>query len=338
MSRIRFIRFKRGHTGGSKSQIPLLSPVEVDRPRVWWTAQTVSTVFSILLHTTVACILAAIVIAVHSAETTASLDATFTLEEADGGGLDLGNAEIKIDLPNENANPLPETVTSASIPVSVMTESPVALASLPSVESPSSDKSGGARRGSGAGTGKAGTADGAGENDRQGQGRVTFFGKEVQANSVAFVIDASKSMSGTRFQRARTELLNALSKLKPDQRFFVVFYTNETYPMFFPDNTIELIPAEERNLRRVFNWIEQSQVQGGTQPQFAMALTLKLKPDVVFFLSDGDIPIETQGIVKYHNAGSAVHTITFGSDVGARIMRQIALRNGGEYRFIPDGF
>ena len=25
-------------------------------------------------------------------------------------------------------------------------------------------------------------------------------------------------------------------------------------------------------------------------------------------------------------------------DVGAGIMRQIALKNGGEYRFIPDGF
>ena len=337
MSRIRFTRFRPSHSGGSKSQIPLVSAAEIDRPRVWWTAHTVSTGVSILLHTTVACILAAIMIAARSLETAASLDATFTLEETAGGDLDFGNSEIEIDLPNENANPFPEIMTLASIPVTAVTESRVALMSLPSVESPSSDNSGGAKRG-GAGEGKAGTADGAGENDGKGKGRVTFFGKEVQANSVAFVIDASKSMTGTRFQRARKELVNALSKLEPHQNFFVVFYTNETYPMFFPDNTIALIPADQKNLGRVFSWIEQAQVQGGTQPQLAIALTMKLKPDVVFFLSDGDIPIETQGIVKYHNAGSAVHTITFGSDVGSRIMRQIALRNGGEYRFIPDGF
>ena len=338
MSRIRFNRFKLSHSGNLESQISLLPPVEIHRPKVWWTAHSVSTIVSVLLHTTVVCILAGIVIAARSLETAPSLDATFTLEEADGGDLNFGSAEIEIDLPNENANPLPEMVVSASIPVTGLTESRVALATLPSVESPLSDKSGGAKRGSGAGKGKAGTVDGPDESNDKDRGKVTFFGKEVQANSVAFVIDASRSMSGIRFERARTELLNALSKLQPHQRFFVVFYTNETYPMFFPDNTIKLIPAEEKNLRRVFSWIEQSQVQGGTEPQLAVALTLKLKPDVVFFLSDGDIPFETQGIVRYHNVGSVVHTITFGSDVGARIMRQIALKNGGEYRFIPDGF
>ncbi|MBC7965779.1 MAG: hypothetical protein H7Z17_07615 [Fuerstia sp.] len=338
MSRIRFIRLRPSPAVGFKSQIPLLPPVEIVRPKVRWTAHTISTIVSTLLHTTIVCILAGIVIAGRFTETAAPLDATFTLEKADGGDLDFGNAEIEIDLPNENANPMPEMVVSSSIPVTAMTESRVALAALPSVESPASDKSGGAKRGRGAGKGKAGTADGPGESDNKGEGKVTFFGKEVQANSVAFVIDASKSMYGMRFQRARTELVNALSKLQPNQSFFVVFYTNETYPMFFPDNTIELIPADQRNLGRVFDWIGQSQVQGGTQPQLAIALTMKLKPDVVFFLSDGDIPPETQGIVKYHNSRSVVHTITFGSDAGAGIMRQIALRNGGEYRFIPDGF
>ena len=106
-----------------------------------------------------------------------SLDATFTLEEADGGDLDFGSAEIEIDLPNENANPLPEMVASASIPVTGLTESRVALATLLSVESPLSDKSGGAKRGSGAGKGKAGTADGPGESNDKDRGKVTFFGK-----------------------------------------------------------------------------------------------------------------------------------------------------------------
>ena len=333
MSRIPHIRLRPSHSGCLESQISL---VELDRPRAWWTAHTVSTIVSILLHATVACVLAGIAIAGRSTETAASLDATFTLEDADGGDLDFGNAGIEIDLPNENANPFPEMAASAQVPVTGITESRFALAPLPSVELPLPDRSGGAKRGNGAEEGGAGKADGPVESPHQDHGKVTFFGKEVQANSVAFVIDASKSMSGMRFQRARMELLNALNKLEPNQRFFVVFYTNETYPMFFPDNTIELIPADQRNLGRVRNWIAQSQVQGGTQPQLAIALTLKLKPDVVFFLSDGDIPFETQGIARFHNRGSAVHTITFGSDVGAGIMRQIALRNGGEYRFIPD--
>lgn len=147
MSRIRFIRLRQSHSGGSKSQITSLPPVGIGRPKVWWTAHTISTVVSIVLHTTIVCILAGIVIAGRSTETAAPLDATFTLEEAVGGDLDFGNAEIEIALPNENANPMPEMVVSASMPVTALTESCVALAALPSVESPASDKSGGAKRG-----------------------------------------------------------------------------------------------------------------------------------------------------------------------------------------------
>jgi len=311
---------------------------EMSRRRIWWTSHRISAITSILTHSLIICVLAGIVIASLPVEISSPIDATFTEEDADDGGMDFGNADIDIDLPNENANPVRDMVASANLPVTVMPESSVASPSLPSIQSPSAESSGGAKRGSGKTAGKSGTGIGDDEGDKKAKGKVSFFGKEVQANTVAFVIDASKSMSGMRFQRAKLELVNALGKLEPEQRFFVVFYTNETYPMFFPDNTVELIEASSRNLGRVFNWIEQSQVQGGTEPQLAIAMTLKLKPDVVFFLSDGDIPFETQGIVKYNNGGSAVHTITFGSDVGAKIMRQIALRNHGEYRFIPDGF
>ena len=85
MSRFRFIKHKPGDAGGSKSQIPLLPPGGIDSPKVWCTAHTVSAVVSILLHTTIVCNLAAIVIAGDSMETAASLDAIFTLEEADVG-------------------------------------------------------------------------------------------------------------------------------------------------------------------------------------------------------------------------------------------------------------
>lgn len=305
---------------------------------IWWTASRISTATSVLVHMFILCVLAVVLITAHPHGTTSRLNATYTVEEADGGGIDFGNSEIEIDMPDQSAELVRDMVTSVSIPVTVLPESSVALEYIPSAPAPGADIVGGAKRGSGNTEGTSGSGAGADESDANGRGRVSFFGKEVVANSVAFVIDASQSMSGMRFQRARAELVNALRKLQPEQRFFVVFYTNETYPLFFPDNTVELIEASPRNLERVFRWIEQSQVQGGTQPQLAMVMTLKLKPDVVFFLSDGDIPVETQGIVKFNNHGTAVHTITFGSDVGAAIMRRIAAKNGGEYRFIPDGF
>ena len=284
--------------------------IEPKSQRVWYTAHGISAGTSIVTHSAILCVLAAIVIAARPTEIVSPLNAIFAVEEADGGGLDFGNAEVEIELPNESVSPMPDMAVSAELPVTVLPESSVAMASLPSVQSPASESTGGAKRGRGSSKRTKGSGGGAEKSDQKDKGNVSFFGKDVQANTVAFVIDASKSMSGTRFQRAKLELVNA----------------------------IELIEASQRNLGRVFNWIDQSQVQGGTQPQVAIAMTLKLKPDVVFFLSDGDIPFETQGIVKYNNVSSAVHTITFGSDVGAEIMRQIALRNDGEYRFIPDGF
>ena len=304
----------------------------------WWTANRVSTASSLLLHTAIVCVLAAVVIAANSPENAPRLEATFTPEEAEGGALDFGDAEIEVDLPSATADLTDRVVSTVMVPITVMPESSVTLASLPDVQAPVSDNKGGAKRGRSSKDGKNGATTGLGVGPAEGTSRVSFFGSEVQANSVGFVIDASKSMSGMRFQRARQELVNSLSKLQPNQRFFVVFYTDQTFPMFFPDNTIELIPADQRNLGRVFRWIEQSEVQGGTKPQAAMVMTLKLKPDLIFFLSDGDIPFETQGYVLRYNSGSKVHTITFGSDIGAVLMRQIAAGNGGEYRFIPDGF
>lgn len=73
----------------------------------------------------------------------------------------------------------------------------------------------------------------------------------MQADSVTFVIEASATLAGTRLHRARPQLLTALQKLKTAQRFFVVFYTDQTHPLLSPDNTIELIPAKPRNLGRV---------------------------------------------------------------------------------------
>jgi hypothetical protein len=296
----------------------------------------ISAVVSILIHVAVVSILASFLIAVSSTDTGLPLDAAFAIKDADGGHLNFGDATIEIDRPNVDANSAENLATSATIPVTTLPEFQVAVASLPNVQSPTSESSGGTKAASRSPEGTSGSASESGANDSHGDKPVTFFGKEVQADSVAFVIDASGSMGGRRFQRAQTELIHALNKLKPEQRFFVVFYTDQTYPLFYPDNTIELIPAEQRNLGRVVNWVTQARVQGGTEPQMAMEMTLKLQPSVVFFLSDGDIPFQTQGIVRFYNRRSIVHTITFGSDVGAKIMQQIAAKNGGEYRFIPD--
>ena len=212
--------------------------IEPKYRRVWYAAHGISAGTSIVTHSAILCLLAAIVIAARPTEIVSPLNAIFAVVEAQGGAVYFGNAEVDIELPNERASPMTDMEVSAALPVSVLPESSVAMASLPSVQSTASESTGGAKRGSGSSNGTKGSGGGAEESHTKDKGSVSFFGKEVQANTVAFVIDASKSMSGARFQRAKLELVNALGKLQPEQRFFVVCYTNETYPMFFPYNTI----------------------------------------------------------------------------------------------------
>jgi hypothetical protein len=183
---------------------------------------------------------------------------------------------------------------------------------------------------------KKGRSRGAGDGEGNGNGGTTFFGKKLSVDSIAYVIDASGSMQGARFQRARMELANALMQMKKTQRFFIVFYTDQTYPLFWPDPVLSLLPASPGNLRKTGLWLERAQTSGGTEPQEAMRLALSLEPDVVFLLSDGDIPEETQVIVSQMNKGSIIHTLALGSDTGAMVLQRISAENQGEFRFIPD--
>jgi hypothetical protein len=124
--------------------------------------------------------------------------------------------------------------------------------------------------------------------------------------------------------------------MRSNQRFYIVFYTDQTYPLFWPNPVAELQPATTLNLQRTMFWLEKAKTSGGTEPQEAMRIALALKPDVVFLLSDGDIPPETLGIVLQENKRSVIHTIALGSNKGAVVMKQIAAENKGEFKFIPD--
>ena len=67
-----------------------------------------------------------------------------------------------------------------------------------------------------------------------GTDAVTFFDSTVVAKRIAFVVDASTSMDGGRFDRAKEELLTAVSNLNPRQRFYVYFFSDKDYPMLAP--------------------------------------------------------------------------------------------------------
>jgi hypothetical protein len=84
-------------------------------------------------------------------------------------------------------------------------------------------------------------------------------------------------------------------------------------------------------------WLRDVGPSGGTQPMpaFRMAFGLDVRPDVIFFLSDGEIPGETVELVRQVNARGkrvTINTIAFGDDAGAAQLRQIAQESDGQFR------
>ena len=230
------------------------------------------------------------------------------------------SSEIAPPLPQLAASILPVTDAISNDMPELKFQAPTAA------DSAAKSKSGSSR--------KKGRGRGNGEGD--GDGGTSFFGKKLTVDSIAYVIDASGSMQGTRFRRAQRELVNALKEMRTEQRFYIVFYTDQTYPLYWPNSVTELQPATPFNLQKTVYWLEKAQTSGGTEPQEAMRIALSLKPDAVFLLSDGDIPPETRAIVMQENERSVIHTIALGSNKGAVVMKQIAAENKGEFKFIPD--
>ena len=60
-----------------------------------------------------------------------------------------------------------------------------------------------------------------------------------------------------------------------------------------------------------------------------------MEPDVIFFLTDGEIPEETPDVVRRANRrGTVIHTTAFENEGDEGILRKIAEENGGTFRII----
>lgn len=192
---------------------------------------------------------------------------------------------------------------------------------------------------------------------RAGKG---FFGTGREANSFVFVVDCSSSMIyEDRFQRAVDELRRVITTLKPTQKFFVIFYATESLPMYDkqPKRTaasirkrsrrrttprkrtttrkLRLVKAIDVVKQRTNSWIRRIKPMGGTRPGDSLRMALAMKPEVVYFLTDGEIPPYTDAVVREANTGNVrVNTVALGFAGSAQLLKRIAEENNGRFRFV----
>lgn len=160
---------------------------------------------------------------------------------------------------------------------------------------------------------------------------------------MAFVVDASLSMKGGRMERVLDELCTTIRSLEEEQSFFLVFFSNKTFPMMWPVKECHLIPASKHNKERVINWATQVVPSENTQPQNALRMALKMKPELLYFLTDGEIPDSTIDIAKDHcTRVTRIHSIEIRDELLLLIkeedlnpmLAEIAQIGGGTYRIV----
>lgn len=118
-------------------------------------------------------------------------------------------------------------------------------------------------------------------------GRNSFFGTPAEGKRFLFVVDNSGSMKEGRMETTFLELMNSVSSMRRDQYFFVIFYSDRAYPLFYPDPADQLVPATKENKEKLQSWLSTVELCTGGRLIEAMELAEQLRPQVVFLLSDG---------------------------------------------------
>ena len=181
-----------------------------------------------------------------------------------------------------------------------------------------------------------GTGDGVGNGDASG-----FFGVASPGTRFVYVVDASSSMQAkhdsdakTRFGRVKLELIRSIGGLTPQQSFFVIYFNSVPHPM--PARAMQpgLVPLKDHFLE----WTTRFRAGGDTNPKEALELALALRPDVVYFLTDGEIARGKnllRHITGLNRGRTRLHTFAFGTRAGEEMMQALARQNRGEYAFVP---
>jgi len=174
-----------------------------------------------------------------------------------------------------------------------------------------------------------------------GTGETSFFGVSSSGTRFAYIVDRSGSMSeGTKMAVAKRELARSIESLPDYAHFFVAMFSNGVTVPSFQDDWMRAKPTM---VARVIRWLN-SEVDpgGGTEPReaFQLIFSLEVRPDVIFFLTDGQIggfTAEELAAMNGRGRRVVINTIAFGDPSSQELLKTIAAQSGGVYRFVPAG-
>ncbi len=175
-----------------------------------------------------------------------------------------------------------------------------------------------------------------------------FFGVQAVGNNFCYIVDSSASMRRDgAFDAAKRELIRSIAALKPTQRFYIYFFSDEIEALTLRASVVESRPvyATKENVQSAMEWIERVRIRGGKSPIEVLGKAIEMDPDGIFLLFDGDTRVDVAKYLQKANrvfdviSGSVprvpIHTVGFFSQEFEPSLRRIAEENRGTYRFVP---
>ena len=137
---------------------------------------------------------------------------------------------------------------------------------------------------------------------------------------------------------AKREMLSSINQLPPDTQFAVIFYNLQARLLSNSQGERGLMAATATNKARVQTQLETIAPLGGTDHMLALREALKLKPEVIFFLTDADLMTNSDVNAILAEVGSTrIQAVEFGrgTELGERTpLGRLAITSGGSYLYV----
>lgn len=172
-----------------------------------------------------------------------------------------------------------------------------------------------------------------------GGGGTSFFGVEASGSRFAFILDMSGSMSWDgKIDVLRAELAKSIDTMTDQTEFAVILFSDAASML---GDRRQWVTANETGKTWARRSMAAARPDGGTNPVpgFVLALGMRPRPDVIYFMTDGEFS-DPDGVAKEINALNShlkvpIHCICFVTAASEPVMRRIASASGGSYTFVP---
>jgi len=178
------------------------------------------------------------------------------------------------------------------------------------------------------------TSGGSGMREIGGGGSASFFGVQTSGDRFVYVVDNSNSMNKGKFETAVAELIKSVGQLERHHFFYVIFYSDMAYPLFYPQAPDKLVPATDENKQKLVYWLRTVHRCLRTDGEEAMQMAFSMRPDAIFLLGDGAFGDKTvEKTVAMRGAPVTIHTLGFKMSEKAKAgFKQIADTFNGTFR------